>query len=132
MDPVLTFIRNKSDIKEGGCDLFQYDGLSFLIAVSPVEVGKKSELNCKRVGSAKAKRDMLGFINGSEIYSCVELKTSEIITDGLQCQKVSLTQSFIESIRESILGEINQTVPLGGWYSEDRLVYYYALYKIVE
>jgi len=130
--PVLVFIQNRSDIREGGCDIFKYKDSTLLIAVSPVAVGNKSELNCKKVGSAKAKRDMLSFVNGSEITSCTELKTSETVRNTLSGEKVELQQQFTEAIREDVLGEINMTVPLGGWYSEDSSVYYYALYKIIE
>jgi len=131
-DQVLSFIKTRSDIREGGCDLFQYNGQNLLVAVSPVAVGTKSELNCKKVGGAKAKRDMLSFINGSEITSCTQLTTSEKTSDTLKGQRVELEQSYCETIRERVVGEINMTVPLGGWYSEDRSVYYYALYKIIE
>lgn len=130
--PVLSFIQHKSDIREGGCDLFEYDGRSILIAVAPVAVGSKSELNCKTVGSAKAKRNLLSFVNGSEITSCTSLVTSETEEGTLSGVRVKSSQVFTESIRETVLGEINMTVPLGGWYSEDRSVYFFAIYKIIE
>ena len=130
--PVLSFIRNTSDIREGGCDLFNYEGQSMLIAVSAVSVGNKSELQCRTVGGAKAKRDMLSFVNGSEITSCIMLKTSESVERSLSGEKVESRQLFTETIKERVIGEINRTVPLGGWYSEDGSVYYFAIYKVIE
>ena len=132
LTPVLSFVQHKSDIREGGCDLFTYEGQSFLVAVAPVAVGSKSELNCKKVGSAKAKREMLSFVNGSEISSVTTLTRSETAEGTLSGEKVESKQAFTESIRERVLGEINSTVPLGGWYSDDRSLYYYAIYKTVE
>ena len=132
LEPVLTFIRTKAEIKEGGCDFFEYKGQSLLIAVAPVTVGSKSEQNCQKVGSAKAKKEMLSFINGSEITSVTSLETSESVEESLSGRKVESTQVFTEKIRETVLGTINMTNPLGGWYSEDKSLYYYAIYKTIE
>ena len=75
---------------------------------------------------------MLSFINGSDITSYTELKTSETINETLEGTRVLVQQQFAEYIKEEVIGTINQTVPLGGWYSEDRSVYYFAIYKIIE
>lgn len=132
LDKVFTFIKDKSDIREGGCDIFSFNGQSLLIAVAPVVVGEKSELNCKKVGSAKAKKDMISFINGSEISSFTSLTTSEAVEQSLSGERVELKQVFTESIKERVIGQINMIVPLGGWYSEDGSLYYYSIYKTIE
>ena len=75
---------------------------------------------------------MLSFVNGSEISSVTTLTRSETAEGTLSGEKVESKQAFTESIRERVLGEINSTVPLGGWYSDDRSLYYYAIYKTVE
>ena len=75
---------------------------------------------------------MLSFINGSDITSYTELKVSETVVETLEVQKVTFQQDYVEYIKETVMGTINQCVPLGGWYSEDRSVYYYAIYRIVE
>lgn len=136
MPTVLNYIQTKSDIREGGSDLFEYDGVTYLITVSQVAVstsrGSKTEQQCKTVGSAKAKRDMLTYINGSDITSSTRLCNSEVVTDGLNGTKVECKQEYVEEIRERVVGTIAQVNPLGGWYSEDKSVYYYAIYKIIQ
>lgn len=129
---LLNYVQNKSEIREGGSSVYEYDGLTYVISVASVAVGNKTELNCKTAGAAKAKKEMLSYINGSEISSYTELTTSETVSETLDGTKVEAKQEYIEVIRECVLGMINQTVPLGGWYSDDRSVYYYAIYRIVE
>ena len=131
-DTLLKYIQNKSEICEGGSSVFDYDGLTYVISVASVDVGKKNEIQCKTVGNAKAKKEMLAYVNGSEFSSYTELKTTESTTDTLEGSKVEAKQEYSEIIRESVTGTINQTVPLGGWYSSDHNVYYCAIYKIIE
>ena len=129
---VQAFIQDKSDIREGGCDLFEYKGQQLIVAVAPVAVSTKTEQVCKMVGAAKAKKEMLSFINGSEITSITSLETSESVEETLTGRKVVSRQDYTEIIREKVLGEINKVTPLGGWYSEDKSIYYFAIYKTIE
>lgn len=129
---MLKYIQNKSNIREGGSNLYNYEGNTYIVSVVSVAVGTKNEKDCKSVGFAKAKREMLSFINGSDITSYTELRTTETAVETTEGQKVSFQQEYVEYIKETVLGTINQCVTLGSWYSEDRSVYYYAIYKIVE
>ena len=129
---LLNYIQTKSEIREGGSSVYNYEGMTYVISVAAVAVGNKTELNCKTAGAAKAKKEMFAYVNGSEISSYTELTTSETVTETLKGTKVEARQEYTEIIRERVLGMINQTVPLGGWYSDDRSVYYYAIYRIVE
>ena len=126
------YIQNKSEIREGGTNLYNYEGNTYVISVVSVAVGTKNEQDCKTVGSAKAKREMLSFINGSEITSYTEFKVSETTVETVEGQKVTFQQDYVEYIKETVMGTINQCVTLGGWYSEDRSVYYYAIYRILK
>ena len=126
------FIKNESGIKEGGTDLFLYDNTTYIISVSSVVVNSKSESDCKKVGATKAKKEMLSYLNGSDISSYTELTYSETVEDSLDGKKVSVKQEYVEVVREKVMGTINQTVPLSSWYSDDKTVFYYAIYKIVE
>lgn len=128
---LLKYIKNKSEIKEGGCNIFSYKNASYVICVSQVIVGAKTETLCKTVGAAKAKRDIIAFIDGSEITSYTELKSTETNIDDVSGSKSSLKQEYLEVIKEHVIGHINQCAPLGGWYSQDKSVYYYAIYKTV-
>ena len=131
-DKLLNYIQQTSDIRKGGSSIYAYIDVTYVISVASLAVGTKNELDCKKIGSVKAKKEMLSFINGSDITSYTELKTSEAISETLEGTQVLTQQQFVEYIKEEVIGTINQTVPLGGWYSEDRSVYYFAIYKIIE
>ncbi len=129
---IVSFIQEKSDIREGGSGLFLYGEDTYVISVATIIVGNKNESDCKKVGSTKAKRDMIAFINGSEITSYTELSISETVTESLKAKKVEANQTYREVIKEKVIGTINEVKTLGGWYSDDKGVYYYAIYKIIE
>lgn len=131
-DKILNYIQQKSAIREGGSSIFSYQETTYVISVAALSVGNKNELNCKKVGLAKAKKEMLLFINGSDITSYTELKTSESINETPGGTQVLAQQQFVEYIKEAVVGTIDQTIPLGGWFSDDRSVYYFAIYKIIE
>ena len=132
LEVLLDYVQNKSEIREGGSSVYNYEGLTYVISVASVAVGNKTEQSCKTAGSAKAKKELLSYVNGSEISSYTELRTSETVSETLEGTKVDAKQEYVEVIRERVQGMIDGTVPLGGWYSDDRSVYYYAIYKIVE
>jgi hypothetical protein len=71
-------------------------------------------------------------MNESDIASYTELVTSEAISDSLEGRKIETTSVYIEAIKEKVFGVINECTPLGGWYSEDGSVYYYAIFKLIE
>ena len=131
MKPVFKYIQHKSAIAEGGTELFEYQGTSYVITVTQVVVSTKSEMQCKTVGLAKAKRDMLAYVNGADITSSTVLNTSETVVDGVDGRRVESKQEYVEKIKESVIGTISQVAPLGGWYSADRTIYYFAVYKAV-
>lgn len=127
--PVFNYIKDKSDISEGGSGVFEYKGTQYLISVAYLAVGTKNESDCKKVGAAKAKKEMLAYVNGTDITSYTELVTSEETIETISGIKSEYKQNYTESIKESVIGMINEINPLGGWYSEDGSVYYFAIYK---
>lgn len=128
---ILDYIQHNSDIKEGGCNVFSYNDSSYIICVSQVVVGNKNESTCRTVGAAKSKRDILSFVNGSDITSSMELRIEETVNEFSSGTSIQLKQEYVEIIKENVVGSINQCTPLGGWYSSDGSVYYYAIYKIL-
>lgn len=129
---MLQYIKTKSYIQNGGCDFIKLEGKTYVIGVASVAVGNKTLLNCKKVGYVKAKKEIMSYINGSDISSYTELVTSESISDSLEGRKIETTSVYIEAIKEKVFGVINECTPLGGWYSEDGSVYYYAIFKLIE
>lgn len=128
---ILKYIQKQSDIKEGGCNIYSYKEESYLVCVSRVIVGTKNEVACQTVGAAKAKRDMLAFVNGSDITSFTELKTTETREETLSGKSCQLKQEYVDIIKEDVVGSVNLCSPLGSWFSDDKSVYYFALYKIL-
>jgi len=125
------YIQKKSSIATGGTEIYEYNGTTYIISVVQVVVSSKSETQCKTVGNSKAKKEMLGYINGTDITSSTILTNSETTTTTLEGTKVECKQEYVESIKESVLGTISQVTPLGGWYSPDRTVYYFSIYKVI-
>ena len=74
------YIQISSSIAQGGTELFEYQGVTYLISVVSVVVSSKSETQCKTVGNAKAKKEMIGYITGTDITSSTTLTYSEIST----------------------------------------------------
>lgn len=128
---VLNYIQHKSDIKEGGTGLYKFRKDNYLITVTSLTVGAKNEQNCKTIGSGKAKRDMIAYINGSNITSYTEFVTSETVSETLEGKSIPIEQKYVESIKETVLGTISEVKSLGGWYSDDKSVYYFAVFKSI-
>ena len=123
MSSLKNYIQTDSSIATGGTEIYEYKGITYIISVVRVVVSSKSEAQCKTVGSTKAKKEMLGYINGTDITSSTILTNSETTTTTLEGTRVECKQEFVESIKESVIGNISQITPLGGWYSPDRSVY---------
>ena len=125
------YIQTNSSIAEGGTELYEYQGVTYLISVVPVIVSSKTEIQCKTVGTAKAKKEMLGYIYGTDITSSTILNNSETSITTLEGTTVECKQEYVESIKESVIGTISQVTPLGGWYSPDYSVYFFSVYKVI-
>ena len=125
------YIQTNSSIAEGGTELYEYQGVTYLISVVPVIVSSKTEIQCKTVGAAKAKKEMLGYIYGTDITSSTILNNSETSITTLEGTTVECKQEYVESIKESVLGTISQVSQLGGWYSPDCSVYFFSIYKVI-
>lgn len=130
-DLILRFLQEKSEISIGGTAIYELNGLYKIITVSSVVVESKDVLTCQKVALGKAKRDMISYVNGSEITSYTELKISEELISAKE-EKYKFTQTYTEEIKEKVMSSINQITPVGGWFSDDKSVYYYAVYKNIE
>lgn len=127
---IADYIQNKSTIREGGCDIFKYKGNTYVVCVASVSVQGQSLSTVQRIGDVKAKCDLLAFINGSDITSYTEIKTTESSRyDSKGTNQVEVTEDFVEYIREEVQGSINQCARLGGWYSANQQTYFLAIYK---
>lgn len=130
-EALLEQVKQNPILSWGGCDLVQMDGIEYLVAVSSVEVGTKKLPQLRTIAAAKAKRELLLMIKGSNITSSTEMTTSEEVVVVNGESKVSTIETYFEKIRESADGFVQGMVPLGLWYSDDRSLFFYAIYKSI-
>lgn len=130
-DALLEQVKQNPVLSWGGCDIVQMDGIEYLVAVSSVEVGTKKLPQLRTIAAAKAKRELLLMIKGSTITSSTEMTTAEEVVVVNGESKVSTVETYFEKIRESADGFVQGMVPLGLWYSDDRSLFFYAIYKSI-
>lgn len=128
---ILEAIQKNQILSFGGCDLIQVEGKTYLAGVSAVEVGTKKISSLVRVGKVKAGREIATFINGSDITSSTESYLKEELITINDSTSVTTIDTFVEYIREDSEGFVKSMRPAGFWYSEDKSLFFYALYKEV-
>lgn len=82
-----------------------------------------------RVGKVKAERELVTFINGSDISSSSKSYFSEELTTVNDSSYIKTVDLFVEQIREDSEGFVKGMNPGGYWFSDDKSVFYYVLYK---
>ena len=128
---ILKTIKQNQVLSFGGCDLIKVNDTSYLAGVAAVETGKKRISTLIRIGKVKAEREISTFINGSDITSSTtSFFKEELITEN-DSSYVKTVDKFVEKIREDSEGFVKTMLPAGFWYSEDRSVFFYAIYKQV-
>lgn len=129
---VLDSIKNNDLLNIGGCDLIKVGDKDFIAGVSAVEVGTKKISSLVRVGKVKAEKEVVTFVNGAEITSKTESYIKEELVTVNNQQTLKTADVFVESIRENAEGFVKQMKPAGYWYSDDKSVFYYAVYKAID
>ncbi|MFP4471429.1 MAG: hypothetical protein ACLFPE_12120 [Bacteroidales bacterium] len=130
-EELLVNIQNDQLLSYGGCNLLNFNGTDYLVGVSAVEAGNKKISTLTRIGKVKAEREISTFINGSGITSRTESYLKEELTTVNDSSHVQTTDTFVEYIREDSEGFVKKMQPAGFWYSDDRSVFYYAIYTKV-
>ncbi|MGY8783518.1 MAG: hypothetical protein ACKVHA_08980 [Fidelibacterota bacterium] len=125
-------IQNDVELMEGGSNLIKWNSDStFIIGVSAVEVKKKPRSVLKRVGIVKAKAQVTQFIEGSSLTTSRKMKTEETIKLVNEKKTVVFKEEYIEIIKEDTKGFVSGMSNVGGWYSKDRSMYYYAVARLL-
>ena len=130
-EALLESVKQNPILSWGGCDIVPMDGTEYLVAVSSVEVGTKKLPQLRTVAAAKAKRELLLMIKGSNVTSSTEMTTSEEVVVVNGESSVKSVETYFEKIREDADGVVQGMAPLGMWYSDDRSLFFYALYKSI-
>ena len=128
---VLEAIQQNRILSFCGCDILHVKGKTCLAGVSAVEVGTKKISSLVRVGKVKAEREITTFINGSDITSRTESYMKEELITINDSSYVTTIDTFVEYIRENSEGFVKSMRPAGFWYSEDKSLFFYTLYKEV-
>lgn len=128
---LLNAVQNNDLLSFGGCDLMTFNDQTLIVGVSAVDVGSKKMSSLVRVGKIKAEREMVTFINGSDISSSTKSYYSEELTTLNDSSYLKTVDVFVENIRENAEGFVKGMKPAGYWFSEDKSVFYYALYNDV-
>jgi hypothetical protein len=126
---MLEAIKSNQILSFGGCDLIKINDTTYLAGVSAVETGNKKISSLVRIGKVKAEREISTFINGSNITSSAESYMKEELITLNDTTYVNTVDTFVEHIREDSEGFVKSMLPAGFWYSDDRSVFFYALYK---
>jgi len=131
-DELLKAIQANSLLSYGGSDIVNFEKETYIVGVAAVEVGTKKISSLTRIGKVKAGQQVISFVNGSDITSRTESYLKEELTTINDSTAVETTETFVEYIREDTEGFVKMMQPAGFWFSEDKSVFYYALYKLVE
>ena len=128
---LLESVKQHPVLSWGGCDVVELEGNQFLVSVSSVEVGTKKLPQLRTTCNAKAKRELLLLIEGSTVSSTTEMTTSEESIDIDGVRSTINFDTFFESIREDANGFVQGMGTLGMWYSEDKTLFFCAIYKSI-
>jgi len=126
---ILEVVRQNQILSFGGSNLISVDQQTYLAGVGAVEVGTKKMSSLVRVGKVKAEREITTFINGSDITSRTESYMKEELITVNDSSYVNTIDTFVEYIREDSEGFVKAMLPAGYWYSEDKSMFFYVLYK---
>lgn len=131
-DGLLSMIQKDDLLSEGGADLLEWNSDStYIIGVSAVEVKKKRKSILRRIGTSKAKAQVTQFIEGSDLTTSREMKTQEKVEIINNEEKITFTEEYLEIIQEDSKGFVRGMSNVGGWYSEDKSLYYYAVARLL-
>ncbi|MDP6276156.1 MAG: hypothetical protein QGF69_04515 [Candidatus Marinimicrobia bacterium] len=131
-DGLLPMIQKDDLLSEGGADLIKWNlDSTFIVGVSAVEVKKKRKSILRRVGTSKAKAQVTQFIEGSDLTTSRKMETQEKIEIVNNEEIITFTESYLEIIQEDTEGFVRGMSNVGGWYSDDKSMYYYAVARLL-
>ena len=105
---------------------------TFVIGVSAVEVKKKKRNMLRRIGTTKAKSQVTQFIEGSELTTSREMKTQEKVEIQGGKETITFSEEYLEIIQEDVAGFVRGMSDVGGWYSDDKSLYYHAVARLIQ
>ena len=130
---LLSRIQQDEYLAEGGADILNWNSDStFVIGVSAVEVKKKKRNMLRRIGTTKAKSQVTQFIEGSDLTTSREMKTQEKVEIQGGKETITFSEEYLEIIQEDVTGFVRGMSDVGGWYSDDKSLYYHAVARLIQ
>ena len=130
---LLSRIQENEYLSEGGADILKWNSDStFIIGVSAVEVKKKKRNILRRIGTTKAKSQVTQFIEGSDLTTSREMKTQEKVEIQDGKETITFSEEYLEIIQEDVAGFVRGMSDVGGWYSDDKSLYYHAVARLIQ
>ena len=130
---LLSRIQQDEYLAEGGADILNWNSDStFVIGVSAVEVKKKKRNMLRRIGTTKAKSQVTQFIEGSDLTTSREMKTQEKVEIQDGKETITFSEEYLEIIQEDVAGFVRGMSDVGGWYSDDKSLYYHAVARLIQ
>ena len=131
-DGLLSYIQKNDLLSTGGCGEVQWNlDSTYIIGVSAIEVKKKRISILRRIGTTKAKAQVTQFIEGSDLTTSRKMETQEKIEIINDKEVVTFTEEYLEIIQEDAEGFVRGMSDVGGWYSKDKSMYFYAVGRLL-
>lgn len=130
-DTLIQVVKNHPIIGIGGAEVVSCSGQAYIVSVGFVENKGQSRSILERIGKIKAEKELTILIMGSDFTSSAMMVIEEIITTKNGEQTVENQTRYFENIKENSEGYIHSMKKLASWKSEDKSMFYYAIYKPV-
>lgn len=128
-DTLTQVVKNHPIIGIGGAEVVSCNEQAYIVSVGFVENKGQSRSILERIGKIKAEKELTILINGSDFTSSAMMVLEETVTtiDGEQIIEEQTT--YFENIKENSEGYIHSMKKLASWKSEDKSMFYYAIFK---
>ncbi|MFC0875407.1 hypothetical protein ACE01N_02380 [Saccharicrinis sp. FJH2] len=128
-DSLIKVVKKHPVISEGGAEVIPFDGQAYIVGVGFVENKGQSRAILERIGKVKAEKEIAVLINGSDFTSSAVAVIEQIVTTEGNERKVEEKTSYFQTIKENSEGFIHSMSKLASWKSDDKSMFYYAIYK---
>ncbi len=128
-DTLIQVVKNHPIIGIGGSEVVPCCGQAYLVGVGFVENKGQSRSILERIGKVKAEKEVIILVNGSDFTSSAMAIIEEVVTTKNGVQTVEQQTMYFENIKENSEGYIHSMKKLESWKSEDKSMFYFAIYK---
>lgn len=128
-DSLIATVKQHPIIGMGGAEVVPFKGEAFIVGVGYVEIKGQSRSVLERIGKIKAEKEIAILINGSDFTSSAVAVIEQIVTTKEGERTVDEQTSYFQTIKENSEGFIHSMSKLSSWKSEDKSMFFYAIYK---